>query len=91
MTLTAISDPSEVLIMKREFFNRWYGLKSYYIALTFSTLPYQVSLGTRPSPASLWRAVHETPAVDHVPARDRFSTPPAQPAGCGPRRQTSAN
>lgn len=28
--------------MKREFFNRWYGLKSYYIALTVSTLPYQV-------------------------------------------------
>lgn len=33
--------PNDLLIMKREFFNRWYGLKSYYIALTVSTLPYQ--------------------------------------------------
>ncbi|XP_052132803.1 ATP-binding cassette subfamily G member 4 [Frankliniella occidentalis] len=37
--------PSELVIMKREFFNRWYGLKSYYIALTFSTLPWQCVCG----------------------------------------------
>ncbi|CAH2107999.1 unnamed protein product [Euphydryas editha] len=31
--------PSEVLLVKREYFNRWYGLKPYYGALVVSRIP----------------------------------------------------
>ncbi|XP_034826907.1 ATP-binding cassette sub-family G member 1-like [Maniola hyperantus] len=31
--------PSEVLLVKREYFNRWYGLKPYYAALVVSRTP----------------------------------------------------
>lgn len=31
--------PSEVQLIKREYFNRWYGLKPYYAALVFSRTP----------------------------------------------------
>ncbi|CAB3255750.1 unnamed protein product [Arctia plantaginis] len=31
--------PLQVRLLRREYFNRWYGLKPYYAALTFSTLP----------------------------------------------------
>ncbi|KPJ06939.1 ATP-binding cassette sub-family G member 4 [Papilio machaon] len=31
--------PMEVRMLRREYFNRWYGLKAYYAALTFSSLP----------------------------------------------------
>ncbi|CAH2236678.1 ATP-binding cassette sub-family G member 1-like [Pararge aegeria] len=31
--------PSEVLLVKREYFNRWYGLKPYYAALVISRTP----------------------------------------------------
>lgn len=34
--------PSEVKIVKKEYFNRWYGLMPYYMALTLSRVPLQV-------------------------------------------------
>ncbi|KAI7815557.1 ABC subfamily G member 4, partial [Rhyzopertha dominica] len=37
--------PLEVKLLKREYFNRWYGLKAYYLALTISTLPLLTVLG----------------------------------------------
>ncbi|XP_069702129.1 ATP-binding cassette subfamily G member 4 isoform X2 [Periplaneta americana] len=36
--------PNEVKLMKREYFNRWYGLSSYYMALTVSKIPIQICL-----------------------------------------------
>ncbi|KAK6640213.1 hypothetical protein RUM44_011899 [Polyplax serrata] len=38
--------PSEVQLLKREYFNRWYGLTSYFFALSFSRLPLQLILPT---------------------------------------------
>lgn len=35
--------PKEVQLLKREYFNRWYGLNAYFCALTCSQLPMQVS------------------------------------------------
>lgn len=37
--------PDDVKIMKREFFNRWYSLKAYYLAKSFSSIPLIVILG----------------------------------------------
>ncbi|XP_026314727.1 ATP-binding cassette sub-family G member 1-like isoform X2 [Hyposmocoma kahamanoa] len=37
--------PMEVRILRREYFNRWYSLKAYYAALTFSSLPVMVIFG----------------------------------------------
>nr|XP_015834339.1 PREDICTED: uncharacterized protein LOC100141557 [Tribolium castaneum] len=37
--------PLEVSLMKREYFNRWYGLKAYYAAMTVVTLPPLIILG----------------------------------------------
>ncbi|XP_037935775.1 ATP-binding cassette sub-family G member 1 [Teleopsis dalmanni] len=37
-----LSFPSEVKIVKKETFNRWYTLMPYYIALTISRIPFQV-------------------------------------------------
>ncbi|KAG4066626.1 hypothetical protein HA402_007262 [Bradysia odoriphaga] len=34
--------PSEVKLLKKECFNRWYGLSPYYAALTLSRLPFQI-------------------------------------------------
>lgn len=34
--------PGEVKLLKKECFNRWYGLMPYYIALTLSRLPFQI-------------------------------------------------
>lgn len=39
------SVPTEVQLLKREHFNRWYGLGSYFMALTCSTIPLQLLLG----------------------------------------------
>ncbi|PNF37623.1 ATP-binding cassette sub-family G member 1 [Cryptotermes secundus] len=36
--------PSEVKLMKKEHFNRWYGLNSFYMALTLSKIPVQILL-----------------------------------------------
>lgn len=37
--------PAEVNILRREYFNRWYGLKSYFMALTVSSIPSQIIFG----------------------------------------------
>ncbi|KPI92893.1 ATP-binding cassette sub-family G member 4 [Papilio xuthus] len=37
--------PMEIRIIRREYFNRWYGLKAYYAALTFSTIPPAIFFG----------------------------------------------
>ncbi|KAG5667468.1 hypothetical protein PVAND_015448 [Polypedilum vanderplanki] len=37
-----LSYPSELRVVKKECFNRWYGLTPYYLALTFSRLPLQI-------------------------------------------------
>ncbi|XP_063221193.1 ATP-binding cassette subfamily G member 4 [Bacillus rossius redtenbacheri] len=34
--------PQDVKLMKKEYFNRWYGLTAYYLALTLSKIPGQV-------------------------------------------------
>lgn len=33
--------PTQLKLLKREYFNRWYGLNAYFCALTVSTLPAQ--------------------------------------------------
>ncbi|VEN59298.1 unnamed protein product [Callosobruchus maculatus] len=38
--------PKEVQLLKREHFNKWYRLSAYFTALTASTLPLQIILGT---------------------------------------------
>ncbi|CRL08274.1 CLUMA_CG020872, isoform A [Clunio marinus] len=39
-----LSYPSELRVVKKECFNRWYGLTPYYLALTISRLPLQILL-----------------------------------------------
>lgn len=34
--------PLEVELLRREYFNRWYGLKPYFLAMSVSRLPLQV-------------------------------------------------
>lgn len=34
--------PQELRVVKKECFNRWYGLSPYYLALTISRLPFQI-------------------------------------------------
>lgn len=36
------SVPTEIPIIKREHFNRWYSLKAYYLAITLSDAPIQL-------------------------------------------------
>ncbi|KAJ8947544.1 hypothetical protein NQ318_005023, partial [Aromia moschata] len=38
--------PREVQLVKREHFNKWYRLSAYFAALTVSTIPIQLILGT---------------------------------------------
>lgn len=38
--------PKEVQLLKREYFNRWYGLNAYFCALTCSQLPMQIILSS---------------------------------------------
>lgn len=38
-----IAVPSEVQLVKREHFNRWYDLSPYFSALTISNIPGQVN------------------------------------------------
>jgi hypothetical protein len=35
--------PTAVKLLKREYFNRWYGLKAYYMAITVASIPPMVS------------------------------------------------
>ncbi|XP_063618823.1 ATP-binding cassette subfamily G member 4-like [Cydia splendana] len=37
--------PTEVRMLRREYFNRWYSLKAYYAALTFASLPTMMLFG----------------------------------------------
>jgi len=41
--LFLLTVPNEVKLLKKEYFNRWYGLTSFYLAFTFSKLPGMVS------------------------------------------------
>ncbi|KAF4520800.1 hypothetical protein B566_EDAN002378, partial [Ephemera danica] len=37
--------PAEVKLLKREYFNRWYGLKPYFLAMSVARLPSMLLLG----------------------------------------------
>ncbi|XP_031348490.1 ATP-binding cassette sub-family G member 1-like isoform X2 [Photinus pyralis] len=41
----AITYPTEIKILKREYFNRWYGLKPYFLAVTLQNVPLLLTLG----------------------------------------------
>ena len=42
MIVPILSFPSELKVVKKECFNRWYSLTPYYLALTIARLPLQV-------------------------------------------------
>lgn len=48
-------------MIRREYFNRWYSLKSYYAALTLATLPVMVRLFY----LKLFEKVHRYWTVQH--------------------------
>ena len=39
-----ITVPLEMPVLLKENFNRWYSLRSYYLAITLSDIPFQVGL-----------------------------------------------
>lgn len=41
----ALTYPTEIKILKREYFNRWYGLKPYFLAVTLQNIPLLLTLG----------------------------------------------
>nr|CAD7571898.1 unnamed protein product [Timema californicum] len=38
--------PSELKMLKREYFNRWYNLNAYFLAMTITRLPQQIVFGS---------------------------------------------
>jgi len=42
--LNLFTDPFELRVVKKECFNRWYGLTPYYLATTLSRMPLQIFL-----------------------------------------------
>jgi len=42
LMLTVLAIPSELLILKQEYFNRWYSLKNFYIAISLIDLPISI-------------------------------------------------
>jgi hypothetical protein len=41
--VVCILDPLERVRVVKEYFNNWYKLRTYYVALTVSSIPVQVS------------------------------------------------
>ncbi|PNF38654.1 ATP-binding cassette sub-family G member 1 [Cryptotermes secundus] len=42
MMITILTFPSEMSVLQKEHFNRWYSLKSYYISITITDIPVMV-------------------------------------------------
>lgn len=42
MMITILTFPSEISILQKEHFNRWYSLKSYYMSITITDIPVTV-------------------------------------------------
>lgn len=57
------SDPSEVKLLKKECFNRWYGLMPYYTALTLSRIPFQVNI-------SIYCQAHSPSVIQNAQCND---------------------
>lgn len=57
------SDPSEVKLLKKECFNRWYGLMPYYTALTLSRIPFQVNI-------TIYCQAHSPSVIQNVQCND---------------------
>ncbi|XP_065341155.1 ATP-binding cassette subfamily G member 4-like [Cloeon dipterum] len=46
MMAAVVIFPIEVKLLRREYFNRWYGLKPYFFAATVARLPVQLAFGS---------------------------------------------
>lgn len=64
LLLRCIVVPSEMPIIMREHFNRWYSLLSYYLAVTFADIPIQVSRRLGMIPKNIYFMLLDTSHVD---------------------------